>query len=97
VDLEAIAQSTDGFTGADLQALVYNANLEAVHEAIDQKSPDSTSGNSKDRSISDDDQKIEYITFSPEGSEKKVLSAAEEMAMQRKVRIQTRLLAITHI
>ncbi|KAJ2146047.1 Peroxisome biosynthesis protein pex1 [Coemansia sp. RSA 564] len=32
VDWNAVAQRTEGFTGADLQALVYNAFLEAVHE-----------------------------------------------------------------
>ncbi|KAJ2390526.1 Peroxisome biosynthesis protein pex1 [Coemansia sp. RSA 2611] len=33
VDWLQLAQRTDGFTGADLQALVYNAFLEAVHES----------------------------------------------------------------
>jgi peroxin-1 len=85
VDLEAIAKSTDGFTGADLQALVYNANLEAVHETIDRGSPGNTSVKGKTRDASDEDRKIQYVTFSPEGSEKKVLSAAEETAIQRQV------------
>jgi len=83
VDLDAIARTTDGFTGADLQALVYNANLEAVHETIDQKPPNDASGS---RGVPEEDQKIQYITFGPDGSEKKVLSAAEEMAIQRQVR-----------
>lgn len=86
VDLKAIAKATDGFTGADLQALVYNANLEAVHEAIDQKPPGDALGKGKVRDASDEEEKIEYITFGPEGSEKKVLSAAEETAVQRQVR-----------
>ena len=30
-----IAEKTEGHTGADLQALVYNAQLEAVHNVID--------------------------------------------------------------
>ena len=85
VDLGAIARATDGFTGADLQALVYNANIEAVHETIDQRSPNNVSGEGKG-SILDEGQKIQYITLSPEGSEKKVLSNAEEMAIQRQVR-----------
>lgn len=85
VDLEAVARVTDGFTGADLQALVYNANLEAVHETIDQRSLN-TSGKGKSSNVPDEGQKIQYITFSPEGKEKKVLSAAEEMAIQRQVR-----------
>ncbi|KAJ2704182.1 Peroxisome biosynthesis protein pex1 [Coemansia sp. IMI 203386] len=36
VDWSLIANRTDKFTGADLQALVYNAFLEAVHERVDQ-------------------------------------------------------------
>ena len=86
MDLEDIARATNGFTGADLQALVYNANLEVVHETIDRKSPKDTPGKDKSNSILDEDQKIQYVTFGPEGSEKKVLSAAEEMAIQRQVR-----------
>lgn len=86
VDLESISRATDGFTGADLQALVYNANLEAVHETIDQKSPDGASGKGKARGDPGEHQNIRYVTFGPEGSEKKVLSAAEEMAFQRQVR-----------
>ncbi|KAJ2395068.1 Peroxisome biosynthesis protein pex1, partial [Coemansia sp. RSA 2603] len=38
VDWSEIARRTDRFTGADLQALVYNAFLEAVHERIDSAS-----------------------------------------------------------
>lgn len=34
VNLDAWAQSTEGFSGADLQALLYNAHLEAINEAI---------------------------------------------------------------
>lgn len=35
VDLNDWAERTDGFTGADLQALLYNAHLEAIHEAME--------------------------------------------------------------
>ena len=86
MDFEAIVQATDGFTGADLQALVYNANLEAVHETIDPGSLEKTLGKGKTRDDLDEDQKIQYVTFGPEGSEKTVLSAAEEMAIQNWVR-----------
>ncbi|OSD00321.1 AAA-domain-containing protein [Trametes coccinea BRFM310] len=34
VDLAALAEETDGFSGADLQALMYNAHLEVVHDTI---------------------------------------------------------------
>lgn len=32
--LLTVAQRTEGFTGADLQALVYNAHLEAIHDLL---------------------------------------------------------------
>ena len=35
VDVASAAQRLDGFSAADLQALVYNAQLLAVHEALD--------------------------------------------------------------
>ncbi|KAI8823778.1 P-loop containing nucleoside triphosphate hydrolase protein [Fimicolochytrium jonesii] len=35
VDLPSLARRTEGFSGADLQALVYNAQLEGVHGVID--------------------------------------------------------------
>lgn len=34
VDLEAIAHMTEGFSGADLQALLSDAQLSAVHEIL---------------------------------------------------------------
>jgi peroxin-1 len=34
VDFAHIASSTEGFSGADLQALVYNAHLESIHETF---------------------------------------------------------------
>lgn len=33
VDLEQLAAATERFTGADLKALLYNAQLEAVHSS----------------------------------------------------------------
>lgn len=34
VDLEQVAAATEQFTGADLKALLYNAQLEAVHNSL---------------------------------------------------------------
>ncbi|KPI45650.1 Peroxisome biosynthesis protein PAS1 [Cyphellophora attinorum] len=39
--LLTIAERTEGFTGADLQALVYNAHLEAIHDLLGDKSSSS--------------------------------------------------------
>lgn len=43
VQLQVYAEKTEGFSGADLQALVYNAQLEAIHDVID---PVAASGSS---------------------------------------------------
>ncbi|TPX34139.1 hypothetical protein SmJEL517_g03115 [Synchytrium microbalum] len=37
VDYQELAVKSDGFSGADLQAMMYNAHLEAVHEMIDEQ------------------------------------------------------------
>lgn len=34
VDFEYLAAKTDQFTGADLKALLYNAQLEAIHNSL---------------------------------------------------------------
>lgn len=34
VDLEQLSEDTEGFSGADLQALVYNAHLDVVHAVL---------------------------------------------------------------
>ncbi|KAL4871933.1 hypothetical protein BDV12DRAFT_163388, partial [Aspergillus spectabilis] len=38
--LDEVAARTQGFSGADLQAVVYNAHLEAVHDALGDRSGD---------------------------------------------------------
>lgn len=37
VNLKELASQTEGFTGADLKALLYSAQLAAAHEALDRK------------------------------------------------------------
>ena len=45
-NLEEIAQRTEGYSGADLQALVYNAHLEAIHDVLGDQ--DHSNGTGKD-------------------------------------------------
>ncbi|KAJ5963749.1 uncharacterized protein N7479_003625 [Penicillium vulpinum] len=45
-----IAAETDGFSGADLQAVVYNAHLEAVHDALGDRSTDTAKSGAKSNS-----------------------------------------------
>ncbi|KAE8596205.1 hypothetical protein XENTR_v10016010 [Xenopus tropicalis] len=53
VDLKHIASLTDYFTGADLKALLYNAQLEAIHTNLSVTVPqDNNSGSDSDMSLS---------------------------------------------
>ncbi|XP_055369013.1 peroxisome biogenesis factor 1 isoform X2 [Betta splendens] len=53
VDLEQLAAVTEQFTGADLKALLYNAQLEAVHNSLGSSTPhELASGSDSDMSLS---------------------------------------------
>ncbi|GJE90322.1 PEX-1N and AAA domain-containing protein [Phanerochaete sordida] len=82
VDLDALARDTDGFSGADLQALVYNAQLEVIHETISATSISTLAGSKKD----EDDVPIEYTVIGGPDGGKAVKSRAEEAAFQRRLK-----------
>lgn len=78
VDFDELATKTEGFSGADLQALLYNAHLDVVHSSIAHlQSMASVSSQVGDKAI-------EYITFGNAPSQP-ALSKAEEAALQRRV------------
>ncbi|KAF1836621.1 peroxisome biosynthesis protein-like protein (PAS1/Peroxin-1) [Decorospora gaudefroyi] len=60
-NLREIAKRTEGYSGADLQAVVYNAQLEAIHDVLgdidptksDTKKNGTTSGPNKEKGIPD--------------------------------------------
>jgi len=77
VDFDEIASRTEGFSGADLQALLYNAHLAVIHSSILETPTISSSSQN-------DNTPIEYaIIGGPSGQT--VLSKAEETALQRRV------------
>lgn len=76
VDFEEIARLTEGYSGADLQSLVYNAHLQVVHASID--------ATSTRRSGQEDEKRIRYVTLGGTG-EQKIPSRAEESAIQKRV------------
>ncbi|KAH9006583.1 AAA-domain-containing protein [Lactarius hatsudake] len=87
VDFDRLADATEGFSGADLQALLYNAHLEVVHASVGEvtaSAPTTESGNSKDRM---DDAPIEYTLFGGP-AQKTVMSRAEQMAAERRHEIR---------
>lgn len=75
VDFDEIAQLTEGYSGADLQSLVYNAHLQVVHASIDATSR---------RSREEEEKRIQFVTLGAT-DEQKILSRAEESAMQKRV------------
>ena len=78
VDFDQLAAKTEGFSGADLQALLYNAHLDVIHSSIAQTSSMTSFPNQVD------DKPIEYITFG-NAPNQPALSKAEEVALQRRV------------
>lgn len=79
-----MAQATEGFSGADLQALVYNAQLEIIHEAIN-ASPLPNGSEVNGASSQDEEQPVEYTVLSGPDVGKAAKSRAEEAAFQKQV------------
>ncbi|XP_006460876.1 hypothetical protein AGABI2DRAFT_150706 [Agaricus bisporus var. bisporus H97] len=79
VDLDNLADRTEGYSGADLQALLYNAHLEVVHESIASLSP------SDKPSTRDDETPIDFVVLGDKRKGKdNVMSRAEQVALQRR-------------
>ena len=83
VDLAALAPLTEGFSGADLQALMYNAHLESIHSALEMTAT----------SASPDDSPIQFVML---GSNGNTPSRAEQSAMNARVRREYRSPGFTH-
>lgn len=77
VDLDEVAEMTEGFSGADLQALLYNAHLDTIHSAIE-TAPDATLSK-KDEA----EKPLQYRVIG--GNAGKVMSRAETTAFERRV------------
>ncbi|KAA1470710.1 AAA-domain-containing protein [Dentipellis sp. KUC8613] len=82
VDFASLAEMTEGYSGADLQALLYNAHLDVVHASIKDVAINKSS------SLNDlDDEPVDYISFGGPPEEQKIVkSRAEEVAFQRRLR-----------
>ncbi|KAF9453962.1 AAA-domain-containing protein [Macrolepiota fuliginosa MF-IS2] len=78
VDLSALGDRTDGFSGADLQALIYNAHLEVVHESI-------AALPALDKpSTRDEETPVEFAIIGDKDNSG--MSRAQQMALQRRLR-----------
>jgi peroxin-1 len=65
-ELIEIARLTEGYTGADLQAVVYNAYLKGVHESLEEKSLQESKN---DSIISQKNDDLKYRFILPEGED----------------------------
>ncbi|KAH7908843.1 P-loop containing nucleoside triphosphate hydrolase protein [Hygrophoropsis aurantiaca] len=84
VDLDEIARSTAGFSGADLQALVYNAHLEVVHASIAATSA-TKDGEGGRRANGAEAEPIKYVMIGGDPDHKKPQSRAEESKIQQRL------------
>lgn len=85
IDLSSYAAKTEGFSGADLQALVYNAHLDAIHETLSATESAVAEAGSEDKGRHEE-QDVTYTAFG--GTEKevgKVLSRAEQASVNKRV------------
>ncbi|KAH8109796.1 AAA-domain-containing protein [Phellopilus nigrolimitatus] len=90
IDWDALASATEGYSGADLQAVIYNAHLEVVHSTLaDHSSESKGKGKGKEQmsadveDVGEGEAPIEYVMFGG-GQETKHKSRAEEAALQKK-------------
>jgi peroxin-1 len=91
VDFDELARMTEGFSGADLQALVYNAHLEVVHAAIDAEkaSNDGRSDIEVGRSVGAEQSSkipVKYVVLGAGKDEAKGASRADEAKVLQRVR-----------
>ena len=86
MDLGELAGATEGFSGADLQALVYNAHLEVVHDAIAHPGDSSKPNGTSCAPSQNAEQPVKYTVLGGGESQGRVLSRAEESAFQQRVR-----------
>ncbi|KIY53996.1 AAA-domain-containing protein [Fistulina hepatica ATCC 64428] len=81
VHLDEIAEATEGFSGADLQALISNAQLEVVHASL---AHGASSSSEADR---EEEASLEYVSFGNSSEDnKQVSSRAEETMFQKRLR-----------
>ena len=81
VDLDTLADQTEGYSGADIQAVMYNAHLEVVHENI-AKVPALNK-----LSIHDDEVPVEFVVLrNRKKGQNTSLSRTEQTALQKRVR-----------
>ncbi|KAE8269545.1 hypothetical protein A4X09_0g2802 [Tilletia walkeri] len=100
VDLRVWAKRTEGYSGADLQALLYNAHLETIHESIAlAQAPDGSSSQAlvNGNGPSDGAISLKFVSLKSRNqaqagangnnSGKPIMSGAEQAALRRRLEL----------
>ncbi|KAL9932984.1 hypothetical protein V8E36_008239 [Tilletia maclaganii] len=96
VELREWARRTEGFSGADLQALLYNAHLETIHESISdaQQVHGGGGGVGASSGAKDDGPPLRFVSLKSKRAggagadkDKAVLSGAEQQALRRRLEL----------
>ncbi|GME71500.1 unnamed protein product [Ambrosiozyma monospora] len=66
LDLKYLAEETDGYSGADLQALVYNSYLKAIHDNLEAARDDEVEEEDlkESKNDGDDDERVDFFMMS---------------------------------
>lgn len=85
VDLEDYVDRTEGYSGADLQALIYNAHLDCIHAGISaSREAEATDVNGQQKN--GEQKQLRYVTFGgPAVTGGKVASRAEIAKIEDRV------------
>ncbi|BFZ63512.1 Peroxisome biosynthesis protein pex1 [Saitoella coloradoensis] len=84
IPLEELAERMEGYSGADLQAVLYNAHLEAIHEVLENKQEqlqEETANGEQQRN----DQLVQFVKFKLNQKDNRKESLAERSAWMARV------------
>ncbi|GAA5945061.1 hypothetical protein JCM3775_004275 [Rhodotorula graminis] len=87
VTLDAYASQTAGYSGADLQALVYNAHLDAVHAGLN-AATEAAQGEGAGAGVAggnEDEDEVRYVNLGGGEEGSKVLSRAEQASVNKRL------------
>lgn len=79
IDLDEIAQQTNGFSGADMQGLGYNAYLKAVHEKLAAEEENIVTTNTSN------DREFEFFQINTEKLKSKLITSAEKVKLLHQI------------
>ncbi|GAO47030.1 AAA-domain-containing protein [Saitoella complicata NRRL Y-17804] len=84
IPLEELAERMEGYSGADIQAVLYNAHLEAIHEVLENKQEqlqEETANGEQQQS----NQLVQFVKFKLNQKENRKESLAERSAWMARV------------